>query len=225
MRGFSKQLDSCAPPVVVWISGCMWMFTSDYSRLAVARLTGCHLVKHMEQLPAVWYSTVRVTGGMTASKWHHLSHSYSQTSSGLQAEAQHRLYLHLQSDSLHARSHVGLQLLFTFSFLFYCLLNSFNCVQHTADLSVCWSEGQRLVHWLVDQQLFSTKNAFDESCKWENLSCLRFVLRYSKVNIFRGLDKRRRHFCFMILWWAILTVLRHFIGQMIHQETDQQINQ
>lgn len=38
-------------------------------------------VRHMEQRPAVWYSAVRVTGGMTAGKCYHLSASCSQTSS------------------------------------------------------------------------------------------------------------------------------------------------
>lgn len=92
--------------------GFMWVFTSNYNRLAAARLTGCHL-EHMEQRPAVWYSTVRVTGGMTASKWHHLSHSFSQTSSGLQEETQHRLYLHLQPDTLHLQHSCWVYIHFT----------------------------------------------------------------------------------------------------------------
>lgn len=142
-------------------------------------------MRHMEQLPAVWYSTVRVTGGMTASKWHHLSHSYSQTSSGLQAEAQHRLYLHLQSDSLLAQLSCW-DFILHFHFFHFTVCWTHLTAYDTLT-SVCWS-----VRRFVDQQLFSTKNA---EIWW--------ILHHSKVSTYTCIvntsgvwtkqDIRRRH--------------------------------
>lgn len=49
-------------------------------KIHVRVYTSKRTVKYKEQEPAGWYSPLRVTGGMTASKWHHLCPSSSRGS-------------------------------------------------------------------------------------------------------------------------------------------------
>lgn len=88
---------------------------------------------------------------------------------------------------LYAPSALMLALNFILHFYFYFAatlqytLNSLNCVQNTAELSLFWLKLQLLVHSKIYQQLISSKNT-KVLMRWCNLQFFR-VLNHSQVNI------------------------------------------